>query len=436
MLSGPAAKTTADGDFAHLGRVAVPRYTPVMAQSWRTYGVLLLGGITCLAIGVAFGRSHEQPPEKLWREPTGPAVKVVTELPTFRGLVQQVEPSVVSVRAVLAAAAAQPAGDKPAGDKTPGDKTPGDKTTAEGNEPDKSGSSDSGALESGHEPPKMHYGSGFIINERGLVLTSRHVVVGAERIEVILPNHRPCDADLVGQDPATDLALLRLQSAPRDLPALSIGDSEQVMAGDWIVAVGNPYGLSRTVTAGLVSFVGRHLPDSDQGSTRDFLQISAPVNPGSSGCPVFDVHGHVVGVSTQLAEAAQGISFAIPSKSVKWALDKMLSQPDGIVRRGYLGIHFGPRRDASANGRPMPGAVIVGVAAGDPADRAGLRSGDVVLAVNGTPIRDPKDLHERIVCGNPGTSIALQLLRNDQVCDPIVAVLGEVGRRASTPESP
>ena len=186
--------------------------------------------------------------------------------------------------------------------------------------------------------------------------------MGATEIEVYLPNHGGHRADLIGQDAATDLALLRLVSAPAQLQSLEIGESEQLRAGDWIVAVGNPYGFARTVTAGLVSFVGRHLRHSDLGVSRDFLQISAQVNPGSSGCPVFDVHGRVVGVSTQLATSAQGISFAVPSRAVKWALDKMREQPDGIVRRGYLGIQFAPRGGITATGEPMPGAVIVDVA--------------------------------------------------------------------------
>lgn len=391
-----------------------------MARSWRTTGLLLLSGLGCLGVGVTVGGLYEWPVEKIWKEPTGPKVQVVTQLPTFRDLVLRVESSVVSVRALMPAVSPEAS------------ITPPEVVTS----PEEGGASQEG-LEAGREAavaPATQNGSGFIINERGLVLTSRHVVVGADSIEVILPNHRARRADLIGQDAATDLALLRLVSAPENLPALSIGDSDQVLAGDWIVAVGNPYGFTRTVTAGLVSFVGRHLPNSDLGVSSDFMQISAQVNPGSSGCPVFDVYGQVVGVTTQFATSAQGISFAVPSRSVKWALHKMREQPDGIVRRGYLGIHFGPRRAASANGEAMPGAVIVGVAAGDPADVAGLRSGDVVLAVDGTPIRDPKDLHERIVCSDPGARIALQLLRGDQPCDPIVAVLGEIGQRRSTPE--
>lgn len=379
-----------------------------MARSWQTAGLLVLGGVACIGIGIMFGSGYQAPTQPVFREPSGPAPKVETTLPSFRALVQRVESSVVSVLVTMPLPEVDPA------------KAAEDVGTI--------------AYEKAMQvEPDTKSGSGFISNADGLVVTSRHVVLGADDIEVYLPNHGGFHADLVGQDPATDLAMLRLVNPPKNLPALMIGDSQKVAAGDWIVAVGNPYGFSRTVTAGLVSYVGRHLRHNDLGVSRDFLQISAQINPGSSGCPVFDVHGHVVGVSTQFASSAQGISFAVPSRTVKWALEKMRDQPDGTVRRGYLGIEFAPRGGVTVNGEPMPGAVIVDVVKGDPAERAGLQRGDVVLGVNGIPILAPKDLHECIVCSDPGTSIALQLLRDDQICDPIVAVLGEVGRRDASP---
>jgi serine protease Do len=271
-------------------------------------------------------------------------------------------------------------------------------------------------------------GSGFIVNARGLVVTSRHVVLDSESIDVILQDHGRLRAELVGEDVATDLALLRLADAPKGLTALAIGNSEGLRPGDWIVAVGNPLDFTQTVTAGVVSFVGRHLPHSDFGVTNDFLQFSAPVNPGSSGCPVLDLSGCVVGVTTQAALDAQGISFAVPSRTLKWALDEMQRRPDGRVRRGYLGIEFATHAaaddDASA---PGEGAVIVKVATGEPADRAGLKRGDVVLRVDSEPVTDARALHERIVRGDPGTSLKLHLLRNGIILDPIEAVLGEVG---------
>lgn len=272
-------------------------------------------------------------------------------------------------------------------------------------------------------------GSGFVIESGGLIVTSRHVVVSASAIEVLVPGRGLFRGELVGEDRATDLALLRLLEVDEPLPTLTLGDSSALRAGDWIVALGNPYGFAQTVSAGIVSFVGRHLPHTDFGVTNDFLQVSAPVNPGSSGCPVVDLHGLVVGVTTQAAADAEGISFAVPSNTLKWTLAAMQRQPDGRVRRGYLGIEFASRAVRAARGATRPGALIVGVAEGEPAHRAGLRVGDIVLRVDGQPVADAKMLHERIVCAEPGTPIALQLLRDGMLQDPIVAVLGEVGPR-------
>ncbi|MEO6595065.1 MAG: trypsin-like peptidase domain-containing protein [Planctomycetota bacterium] len=286
------------------------------------------------------------------------------------------------------------------------------------------------------EQSGIRTGSGFVVHAGGLVVTSRHVVIGALGIDVIVPSSGSFRAEVVGEDPATDLALLRLVEPPGDLIALPLGNSEGLRAGDWIVAVGNPFGFSQTVTAGVVSFVGRHLAHTDFGVTNDFLQISAPVNPGSSGSPVVDLQGRVVGVTTQTATSAQGISFAVPSRTLKWALEAMEKAPDGRVHRGYLGIEFATRRGFDSGGAPCEGAVITRVAEGEPAFRAGLRRGDVVLRVDGESVRDAKALHESIVRKHPGTRIAVQLLRNGRVHDPIEAVLGEVGGpKASAPSN-
>jgi serine protease Do len=366
-------------------------------------------GAGCLVAGLTLGRWWPASPrEPVWTGPP-PTRQIVTQMPSFADVVQKIGPGVVTVRARLP----QPdANDKNTSNPVPQAKESRNPLTSQS----------AFAAEAG-----LRTGSGFVVNTRGLCVTSRHVIAGAVAIEVILPANVSCRAELVGEDGATDIALLRLVEPPPALQALELGSSEQLRAGDWIVAVGNPFGFSQTVTAGVVSFVGRHLPHNDLRVTNDFLQISVPVNPGSSGCPVVNLHGEVIGVMTQAATNAQGISFAVPSRTLKWALEEMERQPDGRVRRGYLGIEFASHTCVDAKGTACEGALIVAVIEGEPAFRAGLRRGDVVLAVDGQRITDAKNLHECIVRGDPGSRIALELLRDGRVHDPIVAVLGEVG---------
>lgn len=360
-------------------------------------GTLLIGS-GCLLAGLAFGRWL--PPASVapvWTAAPTPPAPAAAGPASFADVVARVGPGVVTLRA-LARGAAEPA--------------PNDSDVA------------TDVADGAHG---IRTGSGFVVNRQGLVVTSRHVVAGATALAVLVPGRGEYAGNVVGEDAATDLALVRLESPPPDLTALEFGSSENLRAGDWIVAVGNPFGLSQTVTAGVVSYVGRHLPHSDFAVTNDFVQFSAPVNPGSSGCPVVDLHGRVVGVTTQAAIAAQGISFAVPSRTVKWTLDAMARSHDGRVRRGHLGIEFTTRNGVAEDGHRRGGAVIVRVAEGQPAHRAGVRAGDVVLRVDGDVVDDASVLHERIQRGAPGSRIALQVLRKGLVQDPIEAVLGEVG---------
>ncbi len=357
-------------------------------------------GAGCLGLGwFVGGQWSGRADQPLWHEP---ASQTAPALPSFAGVVARVMPAVVGVHAQLVAAPVANAN-----------------AIAEPTRPMAAAA------------PGQRNGSGFLVEAGGLVVTSRHLVLDAERIEVTVPELGSFPAALVGDDPATDLALLRIEGAPAGLPSLPLGDSDTLQAGEWILAVGNPFGFAQTVSAGVVSFVGRHLPHSDLRVTNDFLQISAPVNPGSSGCPIVDLAGRVVGLTTQAPVDAQGISFAVPGNTVKWTLAAMQREPDGRVRRGYLGIEFASR--PVCDGARGCGALVVRVVAGQPAERAGVRAGDVVLSVDGGPVPDARSLHRRIVCAAPGSPIALQLLRDGRVGDPIVAVLGEVGTRSNDP---
>lgn len=362
----------------------------------------LLLGCLCFGVGLGLGHQWRAEPAALWSEP--PPLRTTTAMPSFAELVEHVGPGVVTVRVHLPAKPDYPIVPSPPNASPP-------------------------------RPPRYRNGSGFVVHKDGLVVTSRHVVDDARRIEVIVPRRGTFDADMVGEDLASDLALLRLADAPQDLPALPLGDSDGVRAGDWIVAVGNPFGFAQTVTHGIVSYASRYLQHSDFGVSNDFLQSSAPVNPGSSGGPVFDLRGRVVGVTTQAPPGAQGISFAVPSRTLKWALAAMERQPDGRARRGYLGIEFATSTIAGTGGGPGSGsgAVILKVLDGQPAQRAGLRVGDIVLKVDGNSVADAEVLREHIVHGDPGSTLALELWRDGRVQDPVLAVLGEVAPRRNGP---
>jgi len=369
----------------------------------------------CLLLGAAFGAWWPTSGEThVWREGESGAGSARAGAPfTFADIIDAARPGIVTVRARMPAPAAELIAGEAGG---------------EGDEPRSGPENRPGHGEAVLDSePGFRNGSGFVVNAKGLIVTSRHVVAGAEVIDVIVPKHGKLRAVLVGEDKATDIAIVRLENPPADLHALPLGRSEKLRAGDWIVAVGNPYGFAQTVTAGVVSFVGRHLPHSDLAVTNDFVQISAPVNPGSSGCPVLDLHGRVVGVTTQAAVQAQGISFAVPSRTLKWTLDAMERSPNGSVQRGYLGIEFQSVVQVDADGNEHSGARIIRVVKDAPAFRAGLRSGDVVVSIDGRPVDDAMVLHEHIVRGQPGGHIALQVLRQGRLRDPIGAVLSEMG---------
>jgi len=339
-------------------------------------------GVGCLCAGVLLGGRFWP-----WRgthvyteRPQAREGDAGTVPPTFADVVERVAPGVVSVRALVQ---------------------------------DETGSAAAG------ESVGVRSGSGFVLNRTGLIVTARHLTLGAARIVIEVPQLGTFDASLVGEDDVTDLAVLRLVAPPDRLTVLELGHSERLRAGDWIVAVGNPFGFKQSVTAGIVSFVGRHLHHYDVKVSSDFLQFSAPVNPGSSGCPVLDLDGRVVGVTTQAADAAQGISFAIPSRTLKWVLDAMDKSPDGRVHRGQMGIGFDSRSGVDDHGRPLEGAVVRQVVEGGAAAERGLEAGDVILRVDEHPIVDASDLHERITHTAPGAMLRLTIMRGGHVLEPL-----------------
>ncbi len=268
--------------------------------------------------------------------------------------------------------------------------------------------------------PVQGQGSGFIIDPSGFVVTNNHVVRSARTIAVSLSDGTEMQARLVGADDLTDLALLKID-APRTLPAARWGDSKVLEPGDWVLAAGNPFGLGGTVTAGIVSARGR---DIGAGPYDDFLQIDASINPGNSGGPVFNQEGEVVGVNTAIVSpsgGSVGIGFAVPSEIAQRIIGEL--RRSGSIQRGWLGVSV---RDIASDS-PSRGVAVEAVEPGSPAARAGVRPGDIVLAVNGDRTDTSRSLVRSVAAIPPGQTARLSLTRQGRPREVSV----EVGRRPS-----
>ncbi len=247
--------------------------------------------------------------------------------------------------------------------------------------------------EGDNAPRKMQsLGSGFIVDSSGLIVTNNHVIAGADEITVTLQDNTVLKATLIGHDDRTDLALLRVHP-DKPLPAVSFGDSDASRVGDWVLAIGNPFGLGGTVTAGIVSARGR---DIQQGPYDDFIQTDAPINRGNSGGPLFDMHGRVVGINTAIyspSGGSIGIGFSIPANEARLVVDQLHQY--GHTRRGWIGVRVQavtPDIAASLNLKPADGALVAGVDQKGPAADAKLRNGDVILSFNGEPVHEMRTL--------------------------------------------
>ena len=257
-------------------------------------------------------------------------------------------------------------------------------------------------------------GSGFIIDKAGLVVTNNHVIENAHKITVKLPDGRSFEAKLIGTDPLTDIALLKIKS-DKPLPSVEFGDDRQVRVGDWVVAVGNPFGLSNSVTAGIVSSLGREI---GSGPYNDFIQIDAPINRGNSGGPTFDLRGQVIGMNSMIYSptgGSVGIGFAIPSSVIHDVIAQLLAH--GHVERGYLGVNIQsitPDIASTLNITTPKGAIVAEVVPGGPAAVAGFQQGDVVTALNGRTVEDSRDLTRHIASLPAGSTATFSVMRNGE----------------------
>ena len=252
-------------------------------------------------------------------------------------------------------------------------------------------------------------GSGFIIDKAGFVVTNNHVIEGADQIKVKLDDESEFDAQVIGRDPSTDIALLKLKTT-NDLPIAKLGSSGDLKVGQWVVAIGSPFGLERTVTAGIVSAKGRVI---GSGPYDDFIQTDASINPGNSGGPLINMQGEVVGINTAIVASGQGIGFAIPIDLAKGIIAQLKSE--GEVTRGWLGVaiqdlskemaeYYGIEREK--------GVFVADVFKGDPADEAGILPKDIIIKVNGKAIETSRQLTGMIAGLEVGATAAVTVLRN------------------------
>lgn len=265
-------------------------------------------------------------------------------------------------------------------------------------------------------------GTGFIVSEDGYVVTNHHVVEDAGKIHVTLYDGQKYTAKIVGLDPKTDLAVIKIQA--EKLPFLTFGNSDQLQIGDWAIAIGNPFGLQATVTVGVISAKGRnqlHIVDFE-----DFIQTDAAINPGNSGGPLLNINGQVIGVNTAIVSGSGGyigIGFAIPSLMAKRVIDQLIS--DGQVTRGFLGVTLQPIDSELATCYKLEkvyGALVTDVVKGSPAEKAGLRQEDVIVAYNGKEVESLSALRNAISLMMPGTRVVLKIVREGKTIEIPVTV--------------
>jgi serine protease Do len=328
--------------------------------------------IALLGLSVMATEAHAKGPEA--------GIQLLEELQNiFIGLAEKVKPSVVNIAPVSDSPSAPRQGDGPHPRGGPND-------------------------------PPSGSGSGVIIGKEGFILTNNHVVGDAESVEIRLSDKTKFTGKVVGKDPDTDLALVKIE-AGRELPVVPFGDSSKIKVGQWAIAVGNPFGLDRTLTIGVISALGRE--NVNLSRYEDFIQTDASINPGNSGGPLFNIRGEVIGINTAIINFAQGIGFAIPSNMAQSVMTQLMEK--GKVTRGWLGVGIQLLTEALA--RPFgvkegEGVLVNEVFAEDPAGKAGILPGDIILSVGGAPVDNPSTLARLVAGFFPGETVNVEVLRN------------------------
>ncbi len=288
--------------------------------------------------------------------------------------------------------------------------------------------------------PQMGAGSGVIINPNGYILTNNHVVENAadDGVEVVLSDTRTLKAKVVGTDPTTDLAVIKVDAD--DLPTASFGDSDSLEVGDWVLAIGNPLGLQSTVTAGIVSYIGRNIGIiNDQYKIENFIQTDAAINPGNSGGPLVNLNGEVIGINSAIATTNaryQGYGFAIPINMATTVASDIIKY--GKVRRGYIGVTIQDVDETSAKAIGLDkahGALIQSVSEDGAASEAGIKEGDVILAIDGKQINQSNDLQSTIARHHPGDVVSLQIFRDGKKFTKEVTLRSRTGEAVAAKDT-
>ncbi len=253
-------------------------------------------------------------------------------------------------------------------------------------------------------------GSGFLIDDKGFIVTNNHVVENADQIKVRLYDETEYDAEIVGRDPKTDIALIRIKPNGNDLQPLKLGNSDSLPVGSWVVAIGSPFGLEQTVTAGIVSAKGRII---GSGPYDDFIQTDASINPGNSGGPLLNLDGEVVGINTAIVASGQGIGFAIPINLADGIIAQL--KDTGEVSRGWLGVgiqNLTPELAEYYRLEQKEGVLVTQVYEGDPADEAGIKEGDIIVGIDGKDVKTSRELSRKVAEAGVGNKMRINLLRD------------------------
>lgn len=262
------------------------------------------------------------------------------------------------------------------------------------------------------EMKQKSLGSGVIISQDGEIITNNHVVENADEIKVKLSDGREFKAKVMGRDPKTDLALIKISTPFEKLPILALGDSDKMRVGDWVLAVGNPFGLEQTVTQGIISATGRVI---GSGPYDNFLQTDAPINPGNSGGPLVNLKGEVIGINTAIVPGGQGLGFAIPASLAKSITTQLREK--GKVVRGWIGVsiqNVTPELATSFGMKDAHGALVSDVVKGSPSEKAGLATGDIIVSFNGKKVSNSTDLPRLVAETAVGSSVPLVVLRDNK----------------------